>query len=422
MLFNSAPAEASPQPTQLSASQLPIELQQAVARDLHLTPEQYLDRAAKAQLLGQYARTFRANRPADFAGAFLDNSGTPVIAVTSTNAAALAARDGFHTKLAPISADNLENSLAELNRWLAALPRQLASQVQATSIDILNNNVVIDIVDSPIGRMLNLPTLLANLQVVMLPGGGGPIEHRPMGGDTFVTARTPLPGTPLGQITVCSLGFNSIDNAGQPLNITAGHCNPNAPHGGAPVYLPNRDNVTTSVNIGSFVRSVTGDSSHLDYSVIRFNGAGVAAGLDRPSVRGASGTTLTVTGTAVPVTGAPVCKSGQSSEFTCGIVSADQVEASVFGDDGLIRTVRGFADTACTLAGDSGGAIVTGTLALGITSGSNSAEAPDCGQANIALAQDGGTSSLGIAVRDILADANARGLGAGIRVRASDMP
>jgi hypothetical protein len=143
--------------------------------------------------------------------------------------------------------------------------------------------------------------------------------------------------------------------------------------------------------------------------------------MDQPSVRGANGTTLTITGTADPITGAPLCKSGQSSTFTCGYVVADRVETQLFTDSGESKTIRGFADSACTLGGDSGGAIVSGTLALGITSGSNAADAPDCRQANVDLAQYGGTASLGIPIRLILADIDARshgGVGAGIAVRS----
>ena len=96
------------------------------------------------------------------------------------------------------------------------------------------------------------------------------------------------------------------------------------------------------------------------------------------------------------------------------------VEAHLFSSEGAPTIVHGFASTACTLSGDSGGAIVTGTLALGINSGSNSAAATSCPEANISLAPGGGTASLGIAVRDILADIDAHsggGLGAGIQVR-----
>jgi len=137
-------------------------------------------------------------------------------------------------------------------------------------------------------------------------------------------------------------------------------------------------------------------------------------------IRGGNGTTLTVTGTADPVIGAPVCKSGQTSTFTCGVIVADRVDAHLFSSEGAPMLVHGFASNACTLAGDSGGAIVTGTLAVGISSGSNAASSPSCTEANISLAPGGGTASLGIPIRDILADIDAHsggGVGAGIRVR-----
>ncbi len=137
-------------------------------------------------------------------------------------------------------------------------------------------------------------------------------------------------------------------------------------------------------------------------------------------MRGANGTTLTITGVADPITGAPVCKSGQSSTFTCGFVVADRVETQLYTANGESRTIRGFASSACTLGGDSGGAIVSGTLALGITSGSNAADAPNCNEANVALAPYGGTATLGIPIRAILADIDATsggGVGSGIQVR-----
>jgi hypothetical protein len=96
------------------------------------------------------------------------------------------------------------------------------------------------------------------------------------------------------------------------------------------------------------------------------------------------------------------------------VVAADHVETQLFMADGSNRVINGFAGTACTLAGDSGGAIVTGTLALGITSGSNASGAPNCTEANLVLAPEGGTANLGIPVADIVAAA-----GSGLQVRTN---
>ena len=415
--ISSIPASAEPGSTagqssavqQASVDELPPELAEALARDLKISPQEYLDRAALAQELSTYASDFRASRPADFAGAWLGPDGNAVVAVTSQDAAQAVAKDGFDTTQAPVSADGLEKSLADLNAWIASLPREVAAQINGTSIDILDNQIVLDVANSPIGRALNLPTLLANLKVTLSPGATVPADPSPMGGDTYVTTVGPIAETSPTDISICSFGFNATDSAGKPVNLSAGHCNPNAAtgEGGAPVYLPNPADVANSTQIGTFERSSLGLASSLDWSVIALNDNGTSSGLDRPTVRGANGSTVPITGTASPVVGAPVCKSGQSSSFTCGLVAADRVETQLFLDDGTSRTVRGFASTACTLSGDSGGAIVTGTLALGITSGSNSGGAPDCTEANLALAQFGGTASLGIPIDQVAAETGA---------------
>ncbi|QIS16388.1 S1 family peptidase [Nocardia arthritidis] len=422
-LFGIGPAQADPvAPTQLNESNLPPELVQAIARDLKMTPAQYLDRAAKAQQLSDYARGFRSERPDSFAGAWLTPDGKPVVAVTTADAARIATADGYQTKMAPISADSLESSLTQLNQWVSTLPRELSQAINNVAIDFLNSQLVLSLANTPAGHVLNLPTLIANIKVILSPNGGGPVEHRPMGGDTYISAPTSLQDAELKTVDVCSFGFNSVDAAGNALNISAGHCNPNIDKANdqASVYLPNVRDVAASPELGTFVRAKLGGQGALDYSVIKLNDRAVRAGMDQPSVRGANGTTLSITGIADPVTGAPVCKSGQSSTFTCGFVVADRVETQLYTAEGVSKIVRGFASSACTLGGDSGGAIVSGTLALGITSGSNAAEAPDCNEANMALAQYGGTATLGIPIRAILADIDAGsggGLGSGIEVR-----
>jgi hypothetical protein len=398
--------------TQLSADKLPAELVEAITRDLKISPQEYLDRAAKAQELGSYAQDFREQHPDDFAGAWIGLDGQPVVAVTTSEAADAAAKAGYATRIAPVSANGLEKTLSDVNGWIAGLPKDVASQVNSASIDVLDNRVVIDVVNSPAGQALNLPTLLANVKVMLSPGGGGPVEKGPLAGDTYITSAGELAKTPISEISVCSLGFNAVDDSGQAVNISAGHCNP-AEGKPSPVFLPNHQNVDDSQQIGTFSRSSVGNpADKLDYSVIKLNEAGVKAGLDRPAVRGANGTTLEITGTARPVVGAPICKSGQTSSFTCGVVAADHVETQLFVSDGSSRTINGFAGTACTLAGDSGGAIVTGTLALGITSGSNASGAPNCTEANLVLAPEGGTASLGVPIADIVDT-----VGSGMRVR-----
>ncbi|MFF0817791.1 S1 family peptidase [Rhodococcus sp. NPDC003318] len=425
VLAHAAPRE--PLVTEQQAQQLPPELVEAIARDLKLTPQQYLERAELAQRLSSYADGLRASEPTTYAGSWVATDGRPIVAVTTTEAAQKVAEDGYDTRLASTSEQQLQGSLAQLNRWITTLPQDVASQVNSTSIDLMNNRIVIDIVNSPIGQALNLPTLVAQLQVVLSPDRGGPVDPRPQGGDTYITTATPLnSSTPPTEIGVCSFGFNAVGSDGAAYNLSAGHCDPvqeqPAANVGSPVYLPNVEDVARSIQVGSFAHSEMGIAADgLDYSVIELNSAGVGAGLDQPTVRGANGTTVTVTGTARPVVGAPICKSGQTSEFTCGIILADSVEAPLAMSDGSVRLVRGFAGSTCTLSGDSGGAIVTGTRALGITSGSNASGAPNCTEANLVLALDGGTASIGIPIEQVVDRANST-TGLGLQVRAAPSP
>lgn len=426
----SAIAEAQPHESQSNstaevAQQLPAELVDAIARDLKLSPQQYIERAEGAQRLAGYAQSLREGSPHTYAGSWMGTDGVPVIAVTTTATAQQVARDGYATHLAAVSANDLEGSLAQLNSWILGLPKDVSSQINSTSIDVLENRLVIDVVNSPIGQALNLPTLLAGLKVVLSPGGPPPVDPRAQGGDTYITTpRAITPDIDPAEIGVCSFGFNAVDAAGTPYNLSAGHCDPTQENAavpeGAPVYLPDFADVARSKQIGAFRHSAMGEAAGgLDYSVIKLNDAGAAAGLDKPTVRGANGTTVTVTGTARPVIGAPICKSGQTSTFTCGLILADSVDAPLHMADGSTRLVRGFAGSTCTLGGDSGGAILTGTRALGITSGSNSGGAPSCMEANLVLAPKGGTASIGIPIERIVDHANGA-LGLDLRVRAAD--
>lgn len=415
-------ASSEPLVTEKQVTQLPAELVEAIQRDLNMTPQQYLERAELAQRLGSYADGLRKSEPDTYAGSWIADDGRPMVAVTTTDAARKVEADGFASHMAAVSERRLESARGQLNQWITTLPQDVASQINSTSIDVLNNQVVIDIVNSPIGQALNLPTLLAQLKVIVSPGGGGPVDPRPQGGDTYITTAQPLSGaTAPESIGVCSFGFNAVGADGTSYNLSAGHCDPKQEQagvaGGSPVYLPNAADVTKSTRIGSFAHSEMGiDADGLDYSVIRFDRAGVDAGLDQPTVRGANGTTVTVTGTARPVVGAPICKSGQTSTFTCGIVLAESVDAPLEMMDGSIRLARGFAGSTCTLSGDSGGAILTGTRALGVTSGSNASGAPNCTEANLVLALDGGTASIGIPIEKVVDRANAT-FGQDLKVR-----
>lgn len=362
-----------------AADRLPADLVAAIQRDLHLSPQEYLERADAAQQVAGFASDLRRVDPGSFGGAWLDDDGTPTVAVTSSEATARVVAAGYRAEVAPSPVVAPEDPLAQRN------------------------------------RRSNTPLSVPRIRVA---SGTDPI-----GGDAYVTTLEPI--ATAGAFMVCSFGFTAADSAGTPLVLSAGHCDPSPATAGtanaAPVYAPDRTDIRNSPRVGGFAESgLGGTGGGLDYSAIRLTPEAAAGGLGRPTVRGAGGSALTITGTAVPVVGAPVCKSGQASGYTCGTVQDADYTTDLYGNGGEAWSVHGFTDNACTLAGDSGGAIITGTRALGITSGSSVADAADCTQA---ATVPGGMLSFGIPVRDILARVNGSscpaGPGIGLRTAAN---
>ena len=72
----------------------------------------------------------------------------------------------------------------------------------------------------------------------------------------------------------------------------------------------------------------------------------------------------------------PACKSGSTSGWTCGVVTADKVTESV-NDNGELLDVYGFHFSAFLLSGDSGGAIVSGHYSIGVDSYGNMSSCDD---------------------------------------------
>ena len=149
--------------------------------------------------------------------------------------------------------------------------------------------------------------------------------------------------------TRCSIAFSATSATGEPRVITAGHCT----NRGGDVRGAN-DSVIGPVRSSVFDR--TGDWGVVDA------GPGWRA---TPSVAAEGSTTRSVTGTATAAVGAPVCRSGSTTGWRCGTVTAVDVTANYAAGpvEGLVLT------TACSEGGDSGGPFVSGSSALGLLSG-----------------------------------------------------
>ena len=196
---------------------------------------------------------------------------------------------------------------------------------------------------------------------------------------------------------VCSAGFSAFSPDGKPLVLTAGHCADDGAARLAEVTLP------AGEPAGGFLAEsgVTGELGTFGFS--QFGGPGNARITD-PANPGAPGADIAViesirsgldllpaatkwedpadlgaasvpiVGTAPPVEGQPVCRSGRTEGWSCGTV--DEVGIYVVGgssgDPDDLRSFRGFLSTSVqSSGGDSGGPWISGNYAVGTHSAGN---------------------------------------------------
>lgn len=397
-------AQADPAPVQ--AGDLPAELVDALHRDLQITPERFLRDADTSQALAQFAETAREKFAQVFAGVWLDDEGTPTVGLTEgegyDEARADAEDAGFTVTRADSSEAALENELSALNDWLATQPPAVADVVRGVAIDIVNSDVVVRTDDV---AALNLPDFLEGVRVLFAPSELTPepaADLQPVagigapgalhGGDAYAALGA-------GNGLRCSLGFNGRNSSGNPVNITAGHCDPNRSQAGTEwasnVYQLLGEDL--GQHIGTFAKTSLEGS---DYAIIRPTDE-ARGRFENNGVRVPGAAALPITGIADPVVGAPVCKSGLRTGYSCGVVTGTGQTVEI----GQRVLTNGFATNLCALQGDSGGALVTGTLALGISSASNVGQYGLCEIAGVVSGLLGETPELfATPIRSILAE------------------
>ena len=168
----------------------------------------------------------------------------------------------------------------------------------------------------------------------------------------------------------CSLGFAGFAVAsGAQQALTAGHCmgDASAPRRILPADAPNRFRATSG-DLGTPVLNSYRLGDGYDHGLIAAN----AAHSLRPEVLTWGGGTgaplasapLVVRDATRAVVGAPICRSGSTTGWRCGEIMAVDAQAMVSG-----HSVNAIIASVCSRGGDSGGAAVSGTTAVGITSG-----------------------------------------------------
>ncbi|MFD3703395.1 S1 family peptidase [Nocardia sp. NPDC058658] len=382
-----AVAEAQP-------ADLPAQLIEAVTRDLKISPDEYLRRADVAQQVAAFSTTAQRQFPQVFAGSWLNDQGNAVVALSqgpgADQAREAAQSAGFEVRNVAKSESTLRGEKTAFENWLAAAPPEISALVRGVVVDTVNNAIAVRVQQAG----LPLPSFIDPARVI--------VTAPPVAGEHVDLTATPVAGDGHGALAGgdgyasvigrsslrCSLGFNGTDRAGNVVNISAGHCNPEIESAGtgtaAAIYEIVGDKA--GAQLGTFGKSVLGEQ---DYSIIRVND-NARARFENNLVRIPGQAPIAVDGVATPVVGAPVCKSGSRTGFSCGVINGVDQTVQV-GDRQLTQS---FSANICALPGDSGGPIVTGRLALGISSASSVADYPICEIPNIIGAITGDTPQL----------------------------
>ncbi|MEO3930830.1 S1 family peptidase [Micromonosporaceae bacterium B7E4] len=284
------------------------------------------------------------------AGAWIDRAtGELVVNVRDDDAAAVVRAADARPEYVRYALSELEAHRARLDR---AAKADGTGQVDSWYVDVRANRLVATVTggadrvragDRETSRFLDL-----------VREAGPMAQIRPSPGRAVPAAENVYAGRTVSNTAhVCSAGFAAKDALNFQYMITAAHCvwndaniNINGSHFGARQYV---------------------DGGHDEAAVLNWY---PAYWLQQPRVWNYSGSTTTqVTGYSDALVGSVVCKSGQTTGWTCGSIQQHNVPAKQMTyPDGQVGLIHGLTQAnMCVNRGDSGGPVLAGSLAQGTT-------------------------------------------------------
>jgi hypothetical protein len=325
-------------------------LRAAIERDLGIAPSQasqYLRTERMAEENGALARRQLGDA---YAGSWIerrdDGSFVYVVAASGLSATKTALPGDIEVREVRHSLKALEATKAALDDMVQRSPKGAAALqgVHAWHVDPQSNSVVVAVAPDALAKGIDL--------VARSRADADVIRFETMVGqpELFATIRGGIEYVINNQY-LCSVGF-SVTRGSTKGFATAGHCG----RAGNSVRVGNE-------NVGSFAQS---NFPGNDRAWVQVGSAHTL----RPWVSNWSGGNVVVRGSTEAATGASLCRSGRTTGYQCGTITAKNVtvnyaEGSVFG---LTQS------NACAGGGDSGGSWITGAgQAQGVTSGGNRA-------------------------------------------------
>lgn len=300
----------------------------AVQRDLNLTADEARTRLANEDRASKTNLALRKALGHRYAGGWMNSDGSKlVVGVTDATAADSVRASGAQPTLVTRSESELDAVRAKLDASKARAPKT----VPGWYVDIPTNSVVVLSNDNSAAAWRFVRASGADAGAVRVAASNE--SPRPLidviGGNAYF----------IGSGTRCSVGFSVTGGF-----VTAGHCG--------------RTGATTSQPSGSFAGSSFPGN---DYAWVRVAAGNTPVG----AVNNYAGGRVAVAGSQDAAVGATVCRSGSTTGWHCGSIQARN--ASVTYPQG---TVTGLIRTnVCAEPGDSGGSLLAGSQAQGVTSG-----------------------------------------------------
>jgi streptogrisin C len=331
---HSLPAEAAPAEAP-AALEVSPELVSAMRRDMNLSEAQLQRRLAFEAKAPALERSLREELGGTFGGAWLNAEGTQlIVGVTDEASAERVRRAGAEPLRVARSQAHLDAVMAELN----ANAKNATPSIHFWHVDLPTNSVVVHAASSGMSKLRNEAFVAQSRgakdgTIRMVESTEAPrLAYDVRGGDPYYFSNAR-----------CSIGF--------PVNggfVTAGHC------GGA-------GTATTGFNgvaLGT-IRASTFPTN--DWGWVATN----SSWTPQPWVYNYNNGNVTVAGSQEAGIGASICRSGYTTGWRCGTLVAKNITVNYSNGP-----VYGMSHTnACANPGDSGGSVISGTQAQGVTSG-----------------------------------------------------
>ncbi|GEB57354.1 S1 family peptidase [Streptomyces gardneri] len=331
--LGAAQAGAAPLPEPAAAPSASASLLDAMSRDLGLTAAEAEERLSAEKAAVEVEKAARRSAGAAYGGSWFDAAtGRLVVAVTDRTEEAEVRALGADTRLVRHSAAALDRAKARLDTLNAP------AGVAGWHVDPRSNSVVVDVVRSerqtPAVRSF-VDRARAGGAVTVAETAQAPRTYAAgtVGGDPYYT----------GNVR-CSIGFSVYGGF-----VTAGHC------GRAGAAVRGWDGSAMGTFQGS---SFPGD----DYAYVSIHSGWWTV----PVVLG-WGTIpdQLVRGSAEAPVGSSICRSGSTTHWRCGTVLAKN-ETVNYSQGAVYQMTK---TSVCAEGGDSGGSLLSGDQAQGVTSG-----------------------------------------------------